>query len=151
MTAAVLPPDPEIRQFYTLYRITDPGTMQEYRHEACWEWWPSIRAWRPVDRQEPTLTPTDAYAAGWRLAGLPPVQPDTGRRFYVTIADGPRVTWAAGPYRTHAEALAAAPAVRSRANRASPWAAFWAFGTASTEPGAAPVRTWLGVFDGGEK
>lgn len=65
--------------------------------------------------------------------------------FYVTMIRGEhhrRVSFLAGPYAEHAEALRAVAPAKALAQKLDPWADFDAFGTASLDP---PVR--LGVFN----
>lgn len=56
-----------------------------------------------------------------------------GLRFFVTCIREPAlVAWLLGPYRTHAEALANVDRGRELAEKADPFTAFDAFGTAGT-------------------
>lgn len=72
--------------------------------------------------------------------------PIDARFFYVSARKewqgGYRYALVAGPYSSHAEALAAEPAVRRLAERADPRAVWYAFGTAGS---AEPIQTPLGV------
>jgi hypothetical protein len=49
--------------------------------------------------------------------------------FYASVVSGSRYLLAAGPYKTHPEALAAVDPVRRAAEQVDPRAAFYAFGT----------------------
>jgi hypothetical protein len=53
------------------------------------------------------------------------------RAYYVTVRDDGRTGFLLGPYATHGEALAQVDRGRELANGATPWAAFYAFGTSS--------------------
>jgi hypothetical protein len=69
------------------------------------------------------------------------------RQYYVTARDGPRTYFLAGPYDTHAEALAAVEPVRAVAldetrNASAGRAWFMAYGTSR---GPAGLQTALGV------
>lgn len=70
-----------------------------------------------------------------------------GAAFYVTCIDGARVGYLAGPYETHAAALADVERVRKVACEADPWADFYAFGTAAVrgtrQPGALNAKLGL--------
>lgn len=61
------------------------------------------------------------------------------KRFYVSVLDGPRHNLLAGPFDTHAEALAEVERVRAVALELDAKAHFYAFGTCSvgdySEPG----------------
>ncbi len=56
---------------------------------------------------------------------------DPTRLYYVTVRDDGRTGFLLGPYDTHTEALANVGEGKRLANAATPWAAFYAFGTAS--------------------
>ena len=49
--------------------------------------------------------------------------------YYVTVREAKRVGFLAGPYDTHAEALAKVDEATRRAKEADAWAHFYAFGT----------------------
>lgn len=53
------------------------------------------------------------------------------RDFYVSMRRGERTAYLAGPFTTHAEALALVPAAEREAIAIDPWAHFDAFGTCS--------------------
>jgi hypothetical protein len=70
------------------------------------------------------------------------------RQYYVTARDGPRVWFLAGPYATHADALAAVEPAREAAcdfarNASAGRAWFAAYGTSR---GPAGLRTALGCL-----
>lgn len=64
--------------------------------------------------------------------------------FYVSVADAGRVGLIAGPFATHAEALAMVEPARTEAEKANAWAAFYAFGTVRMAEG----YTAPGVLNG---
>jgi hypothetical protein len=55
--------------------------------------------------------------------------------FYVTVIDGPRHAFLAGPFATHEEALGMVDAARKQANEVDPRAWFYAYGTAKAPAG----------------
>ncbi len=57
----------------------------------------------------------------------------TGKRkgYYVTLRDGPRTAWLAGPYETHREALDMVEPVYALALKIDPYVWFMARGTSS--------------------
>ena len=55
--------------------------------------------------------------------------------FYVSVVDGPRFGLLAGPFQTHAEALAKVDAARKVANEVDWKSAFYAFGTVKMKTG----------------
>jgi hypothetical protein len=57
-----------------------------------------------------------------------------GRRFYVSVTDGPRFTRLSGPYLTHQSALDAVGFVKIAAESIDARAVWYAFGTCSMEP-----------------
>lgn len=57
------------------------------------------------------------------------------RRFYVSVIDGARYAFLAGPFATHEEALAKVDAARKRADEVDPRAWFYAYGTAQAPEG----------------
>ena len=63
-----------------------------------------------------------------------------GKDFYVSVIDGSRVGFLAGPYATHTEALADVPTYREKACQANARAHWYAFGTLSL-PAGTPRRT----------
>jgi len=63
-----------------------------------------------------------------KLAQVLLVDPQPGN-YYVSVKDGQRVGLLAGPFKTHAEALAMADRAKAKANEVNPWSAFMAFGT----------------------
>jgi len=70
-----------------------------------------------------------------------------GIAFYVTAVKPGAVAMVAGPYRDHAEALAALRPVREHAERVDPRATWYTFGTAR---GRAKLATVLGRIYGTE-
>ena len=58
-----------------------------------------------------------------------------GSVFYVTIQDGGRSAFVAGPYNTHGEAEADVDLVRKLGEERDPRAIWYAWGTARTDPG----------------
>jgi hypothetical protein len=64
--------------------------------------------------------------------------------FYVTVADAGRVGILLGPYATHEVAKTQVDRARDFAERADPWACFYAFGTSSL-PKNTPARTVFGM------
>lgn len=65
--------------------------------------------------------------------------------FFITTARPGAVSFVAGPYRTHAEALAAFRSVQEYAERVDPRAVWYSFGTARARK---DQRTVLGVLYG---
>lgn len=63
-----------------------------------------------------------------------------GSRYFVSVIDGPRRAAAAGPYETHAAALADVEEVRALAEEIDPWAFFYAWGTCRADADAAPEK-----------
>ncbi len=63
------------------------------------------------------------------LAQEPVIDPD--RLFFVTVQDNGRNGFLAGPFETHQEALDLVRQAKSLAEAQNPWAAFYAYGTAS--------------------
>ena len=57
----------------------------------------------------------------------------SARFFYVSVIDGKRRALLAGPYDTHAEALALVEQVRRKAYDIDPKSHFYAFGTAGSD------------------
>lgn len=57
------------------------------------------------------------------------------RKFYVSVIDGPRFNFLAGPFDTHEEALAKVDAARAKANEVNDRAWFYAYGTAQAPEG----------------
>lgn len=57
------------------------------------------------------------------------------RYFYVSVIDGARHGFLAGPFQTHDEALAKVDAARAAANEVDPRAWFYAYGTAKAPDG----------------
>lgn len=55
--------------------------------------------------------------------------------FYVTVVDGPRVGYLAGPFATHDEALTRVDDARKLAAKRDPWSCFYGFGTAKRANG----------------
>lgn len=53
--------------------------------------------------------------------------------YYVSVKDGARVSFLAGPYPRHQQALDLVEAVRAKANDINSWAAFYSFGTLRTK------------------
>jgi hypothetical protein len=70
-------------------------------------------------------------------------KPLTKRSYYVTVQDDGRTGFLLGPFKTHEEALAQVNRARDLADRADPFAAFYAFGTSSL-PADATVKTVFG-------
>lgn len=136
----LLPPDPEIRQFYRVHQPRNPDPF----HGQAWEWEPRTRTWFGAGGYR--KSPRWAWIDGWRLVGVADPQPVTDRRYYITAVDAGRTAFLAGPYPTHAAALAQVDAVRRRTEESYPFAVFWSFGTASLE--GPPAKTWLGEFSG---
>lgn len=69
-----------------------------------------------------------------------PTQPDllnydsrTDRKFYVSVRDAGRTGILLGPYSSHSEALENVERGKTLARDANPWAAFYSFGTCSTD------------------
>jgi hypothetical protein len=63
-----------------------------------------------------------------------------GANYYVSVVDGPQSNLLAGPYKTHAEALAMVEPTRTLANELVPHSHFYSFGTVAmnqvyTKPG----------------
>jgi len=58
-------------------------------------------------------------------------QEPESRAYYVSMIRGKRTALLAGPYDTHAEALANVEPARREASRVDPWSDFDAFGTCS--------------------
>ncbi len=56
-------------------------------------------------------------------------------KFYVSVVDGPDYRFLAGPYDTHAEALAMVESARRLAVQYDPKAHFYAYGTAKAPAG----------------
>jgi hypothetical protein len=78
---------------------------------------------------------------------------ESGKGYYVTAVDGPRCWRLAGPYDTHAEALAAVDRVREICVKSEPWSHFYAFGTAkiaSRKLGSVTKAGLLGVILGAQ-
>jgi hypothetical protein len=73
----------------------------------------------------------------------PTRKPRTKRSYYVTVRDDGRTGFLLGPYATHNAALAQVDRGREMADAATPWAAFYAFGTSSV-PADAAVKTVFG-------
>lgn len=65
--------------------------------------------------------------------------PAEGIAFYVTAAKPGAVAMVAGPYRDHAEAMAAYRTVRDEAERLDPRATWYTFGTARGKAGLGTV------------
>jgi len=59
-----------------------------------------------------------------------------GREFFVSVIDGERVAYLAGPFETHDDAIFAVPAARRKAGRLDSRAVWYAFGTCSAPVGA---------------
>jgi hypothetical protein len=55
--------------------------------------------------------------------------------FYVSIRDAGRHAVTAGPFRTHAAALAVLPVARELGYKADPWSHFYSWGTCKLETG----------------
>lgn len=55
--------------------------------------------------------------------------------YYVSVVDGSRYGFLAGPYDTHEEALIMVGPAREMAQTVDDWAVFYAFGTAKAPPG----------------
>lgn len=72
---------------------------------------------------------------------------DTGARYYVTVQDDPRVGFLAGPFETHAEALAVVEAAKIEAHKANRWSAFYAFGTACVKTPEAVEQVGPGLLN----
>jgi hypothetical protein len=70
-------------------------------------------------------------------------QPRTKRSYYVTVRDGGRTALLLGPFQSHKAALAQVGRGRKLADEATPWAAFYAFGTSSV-PAGTGVKTVFG-------
>lgn len=62
--------------------------------------------------------------------------------FYVTMRQGERTAFLAGPYAAHEDAVKAVCSARRLAIHIDGWAHFYSFGTASLDP---PAR--MGVFN----
>jgi hypothetical protein len=67
--------------------------------------------------------------------GLTHDDEDPARKFYVSVVDGERFNFLAGPFDTHAEALAQVEPTRSRAEEVDPRACWYSFGTARAPAG----------------
>jgi hypothetical protein len=61
----------------------------------------------------------------------PTRKPRTKRSYYVTVRDDGRTGFLLGPYPSHKAALGQVGRGRELTNAATPWAAFYAFGTSS--------------------
>jgi|HubBroStandDraft_6_1064221.scaffolds.fasta_scaffold808273_3 hypothetical protein len=77
---------------------------------------------------------------------------EPARDYYVTMRRAQRTAWLAGPFQTHAEALALVDTTRREAAAVDPWTHFDAFGTASLvrDPGN-PVGKLNGRIFHGER
>jgi hypothetical protein len=73
----------------------------------------------------------------------PTRKPKTKRSYYVTVRDDGRTGFLLGPYATHKAALTQVDRGRKLADEATPWAAFYAFGTSSV-PAGTDVKTVFG-------
>ena len=58
--------------------------------------------------------------------------------FYVSVVDGPKRGFLAGPFRIHDSALALVERCRELAEKVDQWAHFYAFGTAKAPDGRMP-------------
>ena len=65
-------------------------------------------------------------------------------RYYVTAIDGPKRYFLAGPWDTHADALAQVETVRCFAELADPRAIWMAYGTARQPLDGEPIKSALG-------
>ena len=57
-----------------------------------------------------------------------------GANYYVSVVDGPQFNLLAGPYKTHAEALAMLRPTQDLANKLVPQSWFYGFGTVAMKP-----------------
>lgn len=84
----------------------------------------------------------DSGAATWHAWHMQP-DPQPGR-YYVTAIDGPKRYFLAGPWDTHADALAQVETVRCFAELADPRAIWMAYGTARQPLDGEPIKSALG-------
>ena len=74
--------------------------------------------------------PKEIRAHHWGAAGTATQEPDlTPGNYYVSIKDGQKFGLLAGPFKTHAEAIAMVGQASAMAKEVDPWAAFASFGT----------------------
>lgn len=68
--------------------------------------------------------------------------------YYVTVQDGARVGYLAGPFKRHGDAVRMVDAAKHAAKKADTWAAFYAFGTAHVKTAPMVARIGTGKLNG---